>query len=225
MSEPEFKETEEMTLNGEAPASAPAPEGELPPGYGLNGSGEPAPAAPAPEKPRLEGGKLLLVTIAVVLGIGLIVVFFAMRDTDKVKPKTFTSGPVTITLTNRFWKDDSTARQNDIEAVFSSQDVGVFAWKKGYTMLDELADYTPEGFAGVLVYTAEIPTRELKSEDGLTWFVYDEQGDDGVTYRYYAYVYKTDSAFWVVEFAVDSSQSADYPAQIHEWAGSVKIEE
>ena len=221
MSELENKRREEVPVE-----TMLNPAGENAPGYDLNGAGASVQEPQKPEKKPLEGPRLFLLTMAVVLGIGAIVAFFVLRDTNsEPKPKTFTQGPVTITLTNKFWTEESTARSEGFDAVFSSQEVGVFAYKRAYTVVDELADYSPEDFAGALVYTAGIPTLAMRSEDGLVWFSYDDEGADGELYRYFVHVYKTDSAFWMVEFAVRRDQAAALETEIHGWAKTVEIKD
>ena len=56
----------------------------------------------------------------------------------------------------------------------------------------------------------------------MTWFEYTfENTDADVTFCYYAYIYKSHDAFWLVQFAVAEDTAAEYEPLINQWAQSV----
>lgn len=142
------------------------------------------------------------------------------------KEKVFGRAGMSVTLTDEFWKvDEQTVQEDGYDAIFTSEEVGVMALKSSFTVLDELAALTTEQYAVYIITNSGITSQGVKTEDGMTHFEYDSEGDDGKTYRYYSYVYKSDSAFWVVQFAVAVDQVPEYEARIRQWAKTVKFME
>lgn len=44
------------------------------------------------------------------------------------------------------------------------------------------------------------------------------------TYKYFSFVYKSNDAFWLVQFATLAENADDYSSQIFEWAKTVTFE-
>ena len=177
---------------------------------------------------RQKGRKVLLIAIAIALVIILVAAFFIVKGIlDRMpKEKVFSGAVMRITLTDEFTAiSDQAARNGGFDAIFTSDKVGVMAWKTPYTAQDDLASYTPEQYAADIIAYSGMNSLALKTENDLTWFEYENVGDDGGTYHYTAYVYKTDSAFWVVQFAVLSEQASKYTGQFQKWAKTVTFTE
>jgi len=132
--------------------------------------------------------------------------------------KTFSSYGLTITLTDDF-------READLEnytVAYDSKIAAVFALKEEFTLAEGFEDYTLEQYADLLIQVNNLGAAEIKNADGLTHFEYEftnPQTND--VYQYFSYVYKTDDAFWLVQFAVLKDNAGDYAQQITEWAKSV----
>ena len=170
---------------------------------------------------------VLLVAIVVGFGIGLSVsrginvgmaILEAFTDTE-VADKTFTAGDMSITLTNKFVKK----RQSGYKAAFVSNEVAVFVLEERFGDLDWY-DTTKE-HAQELISANGINAKP-KSDGERTYFEYRYYNpDDGITYYYISYVYKTNKAFWTVQFAMTEEDSAFYSGWVGSWANSVSFSE
>lgn len=60
-------------------------------------------------------------------------------------------------------------------------------------------------------------------KDGLCVSRYTQRSEYGEKVAMYCFLYKSDEAFWVVEFAVMADQEEEYKDDIYEWAQSVKF--
>lgn len=63
---------------------------------------------------------------------------------------------------------------------------------------------------------------EVKEEDGLTYFEYEKQVS-GKDYYYLACVLKSDDAFWLVNFASETSNKSKYQPLFKKWAKTIKF--
>ena len=177
---------------------------------------------------KRRGSGVMWIAIIVGILIGLVIGFFAFQDLfrpHEAKAQVFSGAGMNIVLTDEFWTvEEETAKENGFDIIFDSDHIGVMAWKDAFTVLDEWGSWTPRDYAGNLILDAAIDAERVEEVDGLTRFAYEETGDDGVLYRYYSYVYKTDSAFWLVQFAAAEAEADQYEAQIREYAKTVTFE-
>ena len=58
---------------------------------------------------------------------------------------------------------------------------------------------------------------------GITYFIAKQTNDKGISLLHYTYVYKSEDAFWLVQFAVREGQAASQLENISKWAHSVKF--
>lgn len=64
---------------------------------------------------------------------------------------------------------------------------------------------------------------ELKEKDGIHYFEY-EKTNNGKNYYYMAVMYKSDDAFWLVNFACETSNKSTYQDTFLEWAKTVTFD-
>ena len=135
-------------------------------------------------------------------------------------PTDFAAAGMHLTLT-----DDFAEKQHvSYTAMYHSEEVAVMVLKEEYELFDntEFSSRTsPEQYAA-LVWSSnqlqgEIPLQEA---DDLTWFEYDRTVN-GTDYRYRAYVYKSNEAFWLFQFSVRAEAFAAQSEAIHGYAASV----
>jgi len=156
---------------------------------------------------------VLIAAVIIGIAIGLLNVFVL----DAPKEKDFSAQGMTITLTDEFRKFND----DEYTAVYDSAKVAVFVSKVDATKEDSLAE-----FAEMLAVYCDLSPDSVKTADGLTYITYNNiNSQNNVTYRYTAYLYQTDDAFWVVEFATDKKDADDYAKKITEWAKSVRFAE
>lgn len=174
----------------------------------------------ANRKRNARKGILVLVIAAVV---GLTVGFFiGFGSTLRKAPdkKTFFADGMSVTLTDEF-------RETEIEncvAAYDSKNIAVFVLKEPFTLAEGFEDYTLKQYADLLIQNNNMGSAEIKTVEGLTCFEYAfTNPETNDTFRYFSYVYKTDDAFWLIQFAVLSDNADQYVQRIAEWAGSVEF--
>ena len=164
-------------------------------------------------------GKGVFVIIAAAI-IGILIGYFGMSaimSGMSSKEKVFTAGPMSITLNESFEQQYPVG----YSAVYSAKTVAVFVTVNN---VDESvsSNYTAEEYAQRLIDYNKFTDSTVVTDKGLTYFTYDES-NDGEDISHYFYIYKTDNAYWTVQFAVESSMAKRYSDDIARWAGSVKF--
>lgn len=162
---------------------------------------------------------LLWIWVAVVLGavVGYSITsgLFSNKTPDA---ETFSSNGMTITLTDEF-------RETDIEhytVVYDSNNMAVFALREAFALAEGSEDYSLEQYADLVIQANNLGSAEIKTVDGLTHFEYEFTNPETKdSYRYFSYVYKTNDAFWLIQFTTLSENADEYAQQIREWAKSV----
>ncbi len=171
-------------------------------------------------KNRKKGSKKGLSVIVTAAIVGGIFGFLASWDFTPATAKAFSDNGMNITLTSEFKK----AQYEGFTHCYDSQHVAVFTLKEEFSLMEGLEDYTLEEY-GDLVLMANGLDSSLNHIDGLIEFEYeyaDIQTND--TYKYFAFVYKSNDAFWLVQFATLIEDSEEYSSKIVEWAKSISFE-
>lgn len=172
------------------------------------------------KKNRKRGAVIMAAVVAVCIVLGVFLGFYFAK-LQISSDKTFSADGMQITLPGGFWKSDISPAYN---AVYDSDTVAVFALKEPFSLLEGFENYTLDEYMNLVIKNNGVTSAEKGSEDGLTWFDYTYTNtSDGEIYRYFVYVYKTDDAFWTVQFALFDSDTAAYREQITTWAKSVRF--
>ena len=161
----------------------------------------------------------VLIIAALVGGVAGFFVTSGIMDT--VKPETFSSGGMQITLTSEFEETDMAG----FTVCYDSRTAAVFALKESFTLMPGFGDYTLTEY-GQLVLDANgfDSTVKLQTTDGLTWFDYVAEGNDGNDYYYFCVVYKSNDAFWLVQFTTPDGKAETMTDTFVQWAKSVTFE-
>lgn len=178
----------------------------------------PSEAALANRKQGTRRGFVVYVAAIIVGFIAGYLIVAGLFSAPEPQEKTFSSGGMTITLTDEFQK----ASLEGYSAVYNTEKIVVFTLKESFTLLEGLEDYTLKQYGEVVVENNGLDQNELKTKDGLTYFEYDYT--DSVTkesYHYFAYIYRSDDAFWLIQFATLKKDANTYAQQIAEYAKSV----
>ena len=165
-------------------------------------------------------GRMVLIG-ALLLGMVLGVVR-VLGSSDPVSEKVFTKEGMTITLTSEF-KENT---MDGFVACYESVDVAVFVSELTFDTNSELANYTLQEYAEALYMENKHDLRgDVQSENGLTFYEYQyHNSNDGITYYYFTYVYKTEGSFWIVQFATPAVEVTTLREDITQWAKSVTFE-
>ncbi len=173
---------------------------------------------------RRNGSKKGLLVLCVAIIAGVIVGYTATSNLfsgSNVEPKAFSENGMIITLTNEF---KQTHLQNYTNC-YDSAEVAVFALKEDFTLVDGFENYTLEQYGNLVLQNNDLFSSELKNIDGLTGFEYEfTNPDTNDTYKYFSFVYKSNDAFWLVQFATRTEDVDDYNSKIVEWAKTVSFE-
>lgn len=163
-------------------------------------------------------GVIILVLAVLVGSVAGVAISTGLRSAGQKKQKTFTCEEMSITLTNEFRENEATG---DFLAVYGSKNVGVLALKEPFSILEGLETKTTGEYAELVIRGNQVNSDGSKTADGLTWFEYKNDNSPNEPIRFFAYVYKTGDAFWMVQFAVPEAKAGQYAASIAAWAKSV----
>lgn len=163
---------------------------------------------------------ILVLIVAAILGFAIGILNSGLLSQDQGEPATFTEKGMTITLTDAF----EMTTYDGFDVCYESREAVVFALKESFSLAEGLENYTLAEYGGLIIEGNGMTGVELQTADGLTWFEYsyeDSETDDA--YFYYAVIYKTDDAFWMIQFAAEQSQREEYAPLFAEWAKSVSF--
>jgi hypothetical protein len=85
-----------------------------------------------------------------------------------------------------------------------------------------ITSFTEEEYAQLFIANSKYSDCKVEKAGDLTYFVINEETEDA-TFTHYTYFYKSESAYWLVEFALEQSKVNKYADDIFKWAGSVKF--
>ena len=162
-------------------------------------------------------GAIILI-IAAILGFSIGFLATSGLFYGDAKPKLFTDDKLNITLTDDFSRMDN----GNFTLSFASEDVAVFMLEERFALMDGFEDYTIREY-GELVLSSNGRDCELKVQDGLTFFEYKSDTEFDTDYKYLAYLYKSDDAFWLVNFVVKANKADEYKDEIAAWAKSIEF--
>lgn len=129
---------------------------------------------------------------------------------------------IKMTLTDTFEETEI----NGVTFSYATNDVGVMGAKEPFTLFEGFGDYTIEQYAEMVIRNNQRETSELTRENGVDFIEYTFYNEEeSVNYSYLVAMYKTEDAFWVVNFAVTEENYETYRPLFLEWAKSVEFVE
>ncbi len=174
-----------------------------------------------PQKKKLS--KALCVGIIAIFAVisfmvGIIVADVPITDIFS-KTKTFTTEEINIVLPKDF---TPTTDRDGFIACYGTNDVSLYIKKDIITQENDLHLYDLDNYRLNLLHKNGLVYDDLKNTEGNAYFVYDYVNEaSNVTYTFYTFTYKTDDAFWVVQFATEKNKAVQYEADIIQWAETV----
>lgn len=134
------------------------------------------------------------------------------------QPKEFSTDGMSIILTDEFSKSNIA----DYSACYDSQFVAVFAIKESFSSVEGFENYTLDEYRDLVLENNSLTEAEIKTLDGLNWFEYEFTNEEtNETYKYFSFVFKSNDAFWLVQFAVADEKVEEYSQKIIDWANTV----
>ena len=161
---------------------------------------------------------VLITTLGTVVGKNFVNWF---SNHDEFEPKEFSSDGMTITLTTAFREENYITQT----AAYSSKDVLVLVGKEAFSSAKEIEKLTLNEYSELVLKGNGIPLSDLEDYYGIPCFEYDAKEENlNRIVHYKAFMYKTNEAFWMIQFGVLKEYQNKYSAQINEWATSVRFD-
>ena len=179
---------------------------------------------------RKRGTRKGLIVLAVAAVVGILVgsaigstVVSSLLSGKSPKAKTFSGdNGMRITLTDEFRETTVKMSDGSDRVAYESKEVAVFVLREAFTLMEGFEDYSVNQYIQLVIQANNLKSVEKKSADGLSSFVYTYTNPEtGDVYQFSSYVYKTDDAFWTVQFSTLSKNKEKYAARMTEWAKSV----
>ena len=132
---------------------------------------------------------------------------------------TFTTEQYQITLP----KDFRQIKTPDDRIGYTNNFVNVLLWNEPFTVHPSLPDMALEEYAQKLIERYKLDTKP-QNLGGVIWFEYQVNvPEQSATYSYLVTLYKTNSAFWCIEYVCDSRDMISHRENFLEWALSVSF--
>ena len=165
---------------------------------------------------------ILIFIVAIIVGaVAGYLITSGLFLNDTPDPKDFSSDGMTITLTDEFIK----AGVEEYTVAYDSKNVAVFALKEEFSLADGFQNYTLEQYGDLVIQNNNLSSSKIENIEGLTAFEYEFTNPDTKdTYKYFSFVYKTNDAFWIVQFATLTENVDEYSSKIFEWAKTISFE-
>lgn len=172
---------------------------------------------------RRRGTRIGVVVLCVSVFIGLLVgylignAFFAKRQPNDA---VFTAEGMSITLTDAFAKTEAAG----LTVAYDSENVAVLALKEKFSLMEGFEDYTLDQYGALVLQSNGLDSDSMRTDNGLPHFAYDYTNPEtNESFTYYSYIYKSNDAFWLIQFAVRLECVEQYKPQIPKWAESVRF--
>lgn len=172
-------------------------------------------------KNRKKGTMIGIAVFVGALALGVVVGLYSSGLFESNDPKTFTYDDMQITLTEAFDEDFV----DGFDVAYVSDHVGCFAF---YELIGDFENgnaMTAKDYGESIMEINDIDLSKLQIlQNGMPGFT-ETDTVDGVLYNYYYFFYKGETAFWMLQFTVESSENAQYEQQIYDWASTVRDKE
>lgn len=140
----------------------------------------------------------------------------------EASPKTFSKAGMSITLTDRFSEKEYVS----FTSVYDSQYVAVFVLKEEFSLLEDAGlsvgrNSTAEAYANLIIQLNNLNVAP-EEKDGFLTYTY-QKDVNGDNYTYYAFVFKSEDAFWTFQFTTKTDQFEDQESNILTYAKSISF--
>ncbi len=166
-------------------------------------------------KNRKKGTRKGLAILIVALIFGIIL-GLALGDVEE--PKTFTDDGMQITLTSNFYEFD----EEGFDICYASKEVVLFAIKDEFTALEGLENWTKEEYAKIIIQDNKLDCEPIVNGEQV-FFTYKVTNDSNEVCKYIAYIYKTDDAFWFIQFGGLEEDIIENSDIISQWESTIEF--
>ena len=174
---------------------------------------------------RKKNGRKGLIILCLAMAIGIVIGTFVGKAVASAifaeSPKTFASNGMEITLTNEFRE----AEFEGFTVCYDSPNAAVFALKEPFSLAEGLENYTLEQYGKLVLANngmEDFPLYPMGSNYCFEFTYTDPTTAE--TFYYVSVVYRSQDAFWLIQFAVPEENFDDYADTIQAWATSVTFQ-
>ena len=165
---------------------------------------------------------IIMMVCALLVGVllGLFVINFNRIFSKAPSPKAFRADEMEITLTDEF----KIREEKGVLAAFNTNEVIVFITKEDFVTYENLREYTVPQYGNIYVRLLgfyDTPVN-IDHDNNLVSFTY-ERTDNDLTYHNTIFIYKTEDAFFRVQFVTDKKDVEKYKETIFDFAKSVSF--
>lgn len=147
---------------------------------------------------------------------------FEVEEDKKVikDTKDFSSKGMKITLSNDF----SETNLDNFTLAYQSDEVIITALKEEFSLLEGFENYTLSEYGGLVMRNSGI-NDNLKAEGNFYYFNYTYTDPNyNLTYYYLSAVFKTNDAFWLVQFCTPNNLAYKYKSEFIDWTKTIEFE-
>lgn len=161
---------------------------------------------------------LACAALGILLG-GLI--SWAMLGGGEPAPRVFAVEEMRITLTEEFQSFEN----NRFTSSLVSADVGITVLKEPFLQVPGSETLSLEEYGHLVIANNGITGTMLCTENGLTFFEFDRENTEiGQVFSYFAAVYKSGDAFWLVQMYLPKAEYSALRPTLETYARSVRFE-
>jgi hypothetical protein len=150
--------------------------------------------------------------------LAVIMLAFVGCSSSAPKAKTFSAAGMSIELTDSFHEKELVSAT----AYYESKDVIVLAIKEEFTLMYGLANYTLADYAQLVINNNRLPDVTVETAENYVHFRYDKEVS-GKDFSYWATCFKSDDAFWLIQFACETKNYDGKIATFQKYANSVSF--
>ena len=174
-------------------------------------------------KNRKKGTKIGIVVLILAIIVGFIIGFIPNFIGGNGDTKQFKCDEMQITLTDEFMK----VPVADFDACFANGDITILVTRDDFGVMDGLENYSLQEYGELSLELYDLAeVTEIKENKGITYFDYvAENEEENSTYYYYATIFKSEDAFWTIQFAATSEDAEQYMPQIIEYSETITFAE
>ena len=143
---------------------------------------------------------------------------FAGCSVKDRKDKVYTCEELSITLNEGYVETE----MEGYTTCFDSPTVAVFVLREEFSLMVGIEDYTLDQYADLVMQANSVRNPQRADTEGLTCMKYSYfNAEKNEEYTYLTFLYKSDNAFWMVQFACKSEYYAEHEAYFIERAKTV----
>lgn len=164
---------------------------------------------------------LIVMIAALAAGIALGLGIFFLTSGLGGGKQDFSADGLTITLTEDYTEIPGTG----FSLCCEGPEAAMFALKEDFSLMPGLENYSVKQYAETVFQNNPMAAdSQLQTEGDLNWFEYSYQNlGEEEPYHFFVYIFKSDDAFWMVQFAAPEEIAEENAQKIEKWAKSVSF--